>query len=104
MIVNSHPRWAYLVLKLLIYLGVNLTYKLATHPRAAAASLGPLLAADGAHDSPDEAAERLERVDDADGVVAAQVVHALREQPVQIRPSAAGVGGQGFCADLLWNS
>ena len=51
MIVNSHPRWAYLVLKLLIYLGVNLTYKLATHPRAATASLGPLLAADGAHDS-----------------------------------------------------
>ena len=98
MIVNSHPRWAYLVLKLLIYLGVNLTYKLATHPRAATAFC-PFFA-DSIHDGPDEAAERLERVDDADGVVAAQVVDALREQPVQIRPSAAGVGGEGFCANL----
>ena len=73
--------------------------ELASHAGSAATAFCPFLA-HSAHNSPDEPAERLERVDDADGVVAAQVVDALREQPVQVRPSAAGVGGQGFRANL----
>ena len=51
-------------------------------------------------DLPDQPAERLEGVDDADVVVVAQVVDALCEQPVQVRPRAAGVGGEGLCANL----
>ena len=49
---------------------------------------------------PDEAAEGLEGVDDADCVVAAQVVHALGEQAVQVRTRTARVGRQGLLTEV----
>ena len=72
------------------------TYELSAHAGPNSTALGALLATDGVHDCPDEPAKRLESVDDSDGVVAAQVVHALGEQAVQVRPRAARVGRQGL--------